>query len=905
MKPDTALMNSSAPPCALSFEISERISLVATTGNIEALIGYSADDLLSAKLYLAERIHPDDQDIADQIFARTIVASWHLINLRIRAADGRIRCIRASYRKLPGDNTQSIILELRLDDARSLPRTLENPDVMASIRAMLETTNDYIYFKDRNHVFTGASQSLVSLCSPAEHWSDLLNKTDYDVFPEAYADAYYRLEKQVFSGASVAHEVQEILTKEGRKGWIDNRKYPIHGDDGQIIGLFGIARDISEQKHSETALRESEERFRALSDASFGGIVMHEQGFILECNQGLSDITGYSHAELVGMNGFELITPETLGTVLANVRQGHDLSYEVEGRRKDGSRYPLAIRGKNVHFQGREVRVIEFRDITESKAAQARLRESEQHFRTLANSGSALIWTSTPDKLCDYFNQPWLAFTGRSLEQELGNGWAEGVHPDDLERCFNIYVGQFDQRQPFSMEYRLRHASGEYRWILDQGSPRHDSQGEFIGYIGFCYDITAQKAAADELAHYRQHLEKLVEERTSELLAAKEAAEIANRAKSAFLANMSHELRTPLNGVTGMLSLARRRMHDPQGLDYLDKAQTAADHLISVINDVLDISKIEADRLTLEETAFTLPPILEYLVSLFGHKARAKGLRFETDLPQALYDQPLQGDPLRLKQILVNIAGNAVKFTHQGSVLVRVREVERSPEAITLRFAIEDSGIGISEADQARLFNAFQQVDASMTRKYGGTGLGLTISQRLAKMMGGNVSINSVPGQGSTFIVEVRLTLGSPLQSPSGTPSNAEAELAGLCKGRHALLVEDEPINQEISRMLLEELGLHVDLAEDGNAAVALARQKPYDIILMDMQMPHMNGLEASTLIRRDSINQQTPILAMTANVFAEDRERCLEVGMNDHIGKPIDLDQLFEKLLRWLKHAH
>ncbi|KAB2963124.1 ATP-binding protein [Zoogloea sp.] len=409
--------------------------------------------------------------------------------------------------------------------------------------------------------------------------------------------------------------------------------------------------------------------------------------------------------------------------------------------------------------------------------------------------------------------------------------------------------------------------------------------------------------ASEELRKYQFHLEEQVSQRTAQLQAAKQAAEAASRAKSTFLANMSHELRTPLGGIVGMIRLARFRMADPQGRDQLDKANLAADHLLSVINDILDISKIEADQLVLEASDFQLQTILDSVASIVGLKAREKGLAFGFDLSPGLAGQQFRGDALRLRQILLNLATNAVKFTEQGSITLRVRELERSALEARLRFEVADSGIGIGLVDQARLFSAFEQADNSMTRKYGGTGLGLVISKRLVALMGGQIGVDSSPGCGSLFWFELALPLSfTPAAEEEGADADILAtEIRRLHAGKRVLVAEDEPINQEVARIMLEDVGLQVDVAEDGEQAVRLAADTDYALILMDMQMPVMNGIEATHAICAGGRNRQTPILAMTANAFIEDRERCLAAGMRSHIAKPVIPENLYGMLLKWL----
>jgi len=530
------------------------------------------------------------------------------------------------------------------------------------------------------------------------------------------------------------------------------------------------------------------------------------------------------------------------------------------------------------------------------------LQRSQRRFATFFEQPTHLHLITRLDGTILKVNQGWTDILGYNRRELEGGNFLDLIHPDDIDATLTELDKLKGGQQIFRFENRYRHKDGSLRWLSWSAAVTIDNAIAYATGV----DITARKAADEELQLYRENLETLVAKRTAELLLAKDAAEVSSRAKSTFLANMSHELRTPMNAIMGMTSLALRRADDPRLRDQLGKIDQASHHLLAVINDILDISKIEAERMTLEHAAFTLGTVFENLANLVSQKAAAQGLALQFELPPALADIPLSGDALRLNQILLNLANNAIKFTERGSVTVSVRLVEETARAVRLHFAVRDTGIGISPADQQRLFVAFEQADGSTTRKYGGTGLGLAICKRLVVLMGGEIGVDSTQGMGATFWFSVPFAraaakVAARMSKPGEAAQLPLDRLRAAFPGARALLAEDEPVSQEVLCGLLEDAGMVVDTANDGSEAVALAGSHGYDLILMDMQMPVLNGVDAARAIRQMPQHVATPILATTANAFAEDRDTCLAAGMNEHISKPIHPDRLYEIILSWL----
>ncbi len=814
--------------------------------------------------------------------------------------------------------------------------------------------------------------------------------------------------------------------------WTDQLVRLLEWLAGQCSRAWENARLRDELARGQDALRASERRYRSFVEVtSQYAWVTDAGGQVVEDVPALRSFTGQTYEQAQGTGWADALHPDDVERTLevwsraVAAKSTYEIEYRM--RRYDGVYRLLLARG--VPILDEQGKVVEWVgtcvDVTERKRAEETLRESELFYHQALDSIPGMVFTTRPDGYCDYQSQRWVDYTGVPMSEHLGDGWNKLLHPEDRPRAYAAWQAAVEGHAPYDLEYRVRRHDGEYEWFKVTGRPIRNAAGEIVRWFGTAlnvnrlvtmqealreseeqarriidnslafvgvmtpdgtlveanatalraagvsreevvgrkfwdcywwshdaqvqkqlreavgeaaegrivrYDVVVRMAndsrmpidfmlapvrnAAGQVTHLIPSAVDITERKAAEnaLREAKAAAEAANVAKGRFLANMSHELRTPMNAILGMIDVALPKAVDPTVRDCLQTAKGSADLLLTLVDDLLDSAKIESGKLELESAPFSLRRMLDQITRILSVRASEMGLCFYCRVPGETPDV-LVGDRTRLQQVLLNLAGNAIKFTEHGEVEIQLHSSLHDGEA-SLQFAVRDTGIGIAPANLARLFEPFAQADPSMSRRFGGTGLGLSISKNLVELMGGTILVESELGRGSTFSFTVRMPLAAELPPDFDAPVPlAPAARVPL----RILLAEDNPANQKLATYILEDRGHTVDVAGDGQEAVSLVESNRYDAILMDVQMPRMDGLEATAAIRKReaaakgegrplsntpqdpfrqkiplcSSGRHVPIIAMTAHAMKGDRERCLAAGMDGYLSKPINAEEM------------
>jgi PAS domain S-box-containing protein len=870
----------------------------------ETIFGYSAAEVLGQHMSMLvppERL-TNLEHLAQQVLQGSAISQYEGLCLR---KDGRkipVSITGFPIRNAAGEVTaisgilRDITERRRADEA--LRESEERFRLMAdSCPSMMWVTNaeGEVEFINRAYrEFCGVTLEQVE----SGKWQLLVHPDD----AAEYVGEFYRAirEHKPFRGDA------RVRRADGEWRMFGSYAEPRLSPSGAFLGHIGLSADTTERRKAEQELRSSEEKFRQLAENinEVFWMMPPTADAVLYVSPAYEQVWGRSCESLYRspMAWAEAIHPDDLAqahSLFERQIQGARIDSEYRIRTPDGQEKWVRDRAFPIRDQAGElIRVAGIaEEITERKHAEQELRSSEEKFRQLAENVREVFWMKDPasDKFL-YISPAYEQVWGRSCDSfyQAPDSRLEAIHPDDLVQSRVAFARQM-QGEAVETEYRIRTPQGQEKWIRGRAFPIRDQAGQLIRVAGIAEEITERKRYEEEL------------------ISAREGADAANQAKSRFLANMSHEIRTPMNGVIGMIQLLLETDLSPKQRQYANVAKTSGGTLLALIDDILDLSKIEAGKMVLEAFSFSVRQTVAEVIEPLRVQASTKDLKLHTCLSP---DIPfiLRGDGRRLRQVLINLCSNAIKFTERGQVTLQVAIESQSDDKAMLRFSVTDTGIGISPDQASALFAPFVQADDSTTRKYGGTGLGLAISKQLVEMMGGRIGVESRPGQGSTFwftadfgrepeqvLVSAeepaskRLPASEPLNGVSMTPSPMAVE----ARAGRILVAEDNATNRIVALAQLEKLGYQADAVANGAEAFAALQAGGYDLVLMDCEMPVIDGFQVTRLIR-GSTNSHIPIIALTASAMSGDRDRCIREGMNDFLSKPVDLQQLADMLAKW-----
>lgn len=855
-----------------------------------AITGYTPEDCYKDSDIVFKIVHQDDRALLESIIDGP-EKNGNSFTLRCVRKDGAVYWTDHSCFSIFNEKGNVVAIE---GIARDITESRKAGEKIRFQSGVLTHVHDAVIALDKQHNITywnGGAQRLLGYTPEEALGRKVEAITRYGwVRPGDEEESNRSMEETgSWHGENIHYK------KDGTQLYVESSVSLLKDENGATVGMLAVVRDITDRKRAEEELRASEIRFRLLyQNIPLGYQSLNGDGNILEVNSVWLDFLGYSRDEVIGRWLGDFIAPEHRDIFRDNfsklLNEGMACSSELEMIRKDGYRVIAAISGRVVYDERGDVLQSHciMLDVTERRLAEEALQRSEEYFRALIENTSDIV--AVLDR------HGFLLYTGPSVERILGykqdevSGQSifEFIHPDDVQNAKNIFnKGIRSPGFTVNIELRCRHKGGWWLMLEAIGKNLMDDPAVSALVIN-ARDITERKQAEAELHR------------------AKEAAEAASQARGEFLANMSHEIRTPMNSIIGVTDLL---IETPLSQDQVDLTSTVRDSaslLLNIIDDILDFSKMEAGKLSIDNILFDPAFVVESTVRIMSVKAREKGLGISFATGQGV--PPVTwGDPGRLRQVLLNLTGNAIKFTDEGQVELSVAVESEEQSRVTLLFEVKDTGIGLTGESRDRIFHPFVQVDGSLTRKFGGTGLGLSISRHLVDLMGGKIGVESQPDKGSTFWFTVTLEKGPeggvrtfPIDHP---PDEHDKATAVGGSGELILLAEDNPVNRKLASQQLQKLGYTAHAVANGREAVeAVFGGNPYQMILMDCQMPLMDGLEATRLIREKEpeLGRRTPIIAITAHAMQGDREQCLAAGMDDYLSKPVKLAALRAMLERW-----
>lgn len=854
------------------------------------MLGYTDEEFKNDPKEWQKRIHPDDVKIIAEVdklyYTKKILT--HQIEYRIMHKDGQYRWIldRGMLVNYTSSGEPQRIIGTHTD----ITERKQNEEELKRLSVVASSNKNGVVFTNAEGKITWCNEGFSKTTGflPEE----ALDKTPVELLYGELTDAA-ELQKMVdlFLGGK-NFDVELICYRKNKTHfWGRAKGQSVLNSKGEVLQYFAIVEDISKEKEAQKKLAEFEQRFRTALEKIGDNVWEHDM---------LTGKTSFSNPN--GISGYvpgktkdnvalwwNQVPSEDRRILVKNdqlYKEGiidhHILEYRLINA--DGSESWVLDRGVVIEKDndGKPLKIVgTHTDITERKVAEQLLQINEEKYRgIIANMNLGLLEVDN-NEIIQYANQCFCHMSGYEVIELIGRKasflFTRGENSEIIETKNDLRKKGISD----AYEIAMQNKRGELKWWLISGAPRYDDKGNLVGSIGIHLDITQQK------------------ELELELHDAREAAEQSAKAKELFLANMSHEIRTPMNAILGMThQLNKTELNSTQHF-YLDTVTKAADHLLVVINDILDISKIEAGKLTLEHIGFKPDDVIKHCMMVMNHRAEEKGLRLlkegsDSNCPVFI------GDPHRLTQVLLNLISNAVKFTDKGYVLINCKIMPEINRQQTLLVSVTDTGIGMDESYMKTLFQKFTQEETTTARKYGGTGLGMSISKQLIELMNGSITVESKKGVGTTITISVPFEVGteSDLQKESTVISDTS-----ILKNKKVLLVEDNEMNRLVANAVLEPTGVIVTEAANGMEAVEALQKQQFDLILMDVQMPVMDGLEATTKIR-GGINKTIPIIALTANAIKGESDRCRAAGMNDFISKPFQEEDLIQMLCRWLDNG-